>query len=118
MIQERIDMNKLLKKIVTIILSFIGCFSSQTIAATESTETVTFTGQIIQVPIEGGFYGLVSKTRSSRYIPVGLPDLLKQDGLWVNVTGKKAEDKLGIHMWGEYLHILQIAIDPCSGQVD
>ncbi|OQW93389.1 MAG: hypothetical protein BWK79_11410 [Beggiatoa sp. IS2] len=74
--------------------------------------SVTFTGKIVHVAVEGGFYGIQS-TQGSKYLPISLPALLKYDGLTVQVQAEIAKEILGLQMWGQYIRLRNIAVIPC-----
>jgi len=69
-------------------------------------EMVFATGTIKYIPIEGGFYGIITE-KAERYLPVNLPEEFKKDGLrvWFKAKPKKVAT---IHMWGKPIEILEI----------
>jgi hypothetical protein len=81
-----------------------------------------FTGKIIYVPQEQGFYGIASET-GKKYVPLNLVDILEQqklplqDGLLVHIKAEKNEPTLGIHLWGEYINILTLSLVNDTGEV-
>lgn len=96
---------------VSCILLVTGCLSFG--GATQLTPlTPNFCGKIIYIPLEGGFYGLESN-KGNKYLPVNLPDNLKQHGLSIQAKLVKVEGMMGLHMWGEYVRILNIRPFPC-----
>jgi hypothetical protein len=64
-------------------------------------------GTIEFIELEGGFFGIIADD-GSKYKPVNLPDLYKQDGLKVRFEGKFRTDLLGIYMWGKLIEIINI----------
>jgi hypothetical protein len=71
------------------------------------------TGKIVLVVGEENVYGIESDT-GKKYIPINLPELLKQDGLSVRVKVEKVKGQQGKQSpWGEAIRILSIAVDPC-----
>ena len=80
-----------------------------TIQAAEKADSslLDFTGKIVYVAVENGFYGIESE-KGNKYLPTNLPDTLKEDGLKVRVKAKKLQNTLGIQMWGEYITITDI----------
>lgn len=75
-----------------------------------SKATVTY------ITLEGGFYGLQTQS-GQRYIPSNLAAQFKKHGLAVHITAKKQVGRLGIHMWGEYIDIINIRALPCQPTV-
>lgn len=71
-----------------------------------------YTGKIIYVDGNGGFYGVESET-GEKYVPTNLPELLKQNGLWVQVTAKITNDNKEKPNWGTPIQLVKIAADPC-----
>jgi hypothetical protein len=69
---------------------------------------VEFAGTVVFVPLEGGFYGLVSAD-GKRYDPVGsLPAGLRKNGMKVWVRGLLTGPAAGVHMWGKKIRIIRI----------
>jgi hypothetical protein len=66
-----------------------------------------FTGTVVYLPFEGGFYGLVADD-GSRYDPGDLPQPLRKDGLPVRVTARRLERMVGFHMWGARIEVVEI----------
>lgn len=89
----------------------IGCCTASGSPVTPSTaqgeNLLRFAGQIVYVPLEGGFFGLVSDD-GRRFDPVNLPARFRQDGLRIKVTGRLAAAGVGFHMWGSRLEIIAI----------
>ncbi len=71
-----------------------------------------YTGKILSLPGEDNAYGIESDT-GDKYVPVNLPELLKEEGLWVHLKAEKIKEKQDKPGWGEYVRILNIAVDPC-----
>jgi hypothetical protein len=72
-------------------------------------ETLHFNGKITYVEVEGEFYGITAED-GRRFMPINLPDKFKQVGLAVAVQAVLAENVIGIHMWGQYIELLQIDV--------
>lgn len=88
----------------------IICFISPILTmATESSSPFNFTGKIIPLPKEG--YGLQSDS-GNKYLPLDLPELLKQENIWVQVKAVKVNNPLQ-NSWGEPIYIKSIFIDSC-----
>lgn len=95
-------------KRIFIILLFLGLS-----VHAEVGQQFAFTGKVVYVPVEGGFYGIIN-AQGERFIANNLPDLLKQDGLSVTLQAMGAENTLGIHMWGQYIDLQNIAVTTCT----
>jgi hypothetical protein len=65
------------------------------------------TGTIVFHEIEGGFYGIVTDD-GKKYNPINLDEKLKEDGLRVKFDANIKKGMVGIHMWGQYVEILNI----------
>ncbi len=78
----------------------------------KSIDGLEYTGKIIYVESNGGFYGVESET-GEKYVPTNLPELLKQNGLWVQVTAKITNDNKEKPNWGTPIQLVKIAADPC-----
>ena len=77
--------------------------------STANSRTVAFTGTVVWVPIETGFYGLRSDD-GRQYEPLNLPTDFQVDGLRVWVRGVERHDLVSINMWGTILDILKIEL--------
>ncbi len=75
--------------------------------ASKLKETFSTTGVIKYIPIEGGFYGIVSDERE-KYLPLNLPDEFKKEGLRVWFTAKPKKEIGTIYQWGLPIEILEI----------
>jgi hypothetical protein len=67
----------------------------------------TATGTVTWVPIEGGFFGIVSDD-GKRYDPINLPAEFAQDGMRVRFTAKTDPDMASFHMWGTIVSIIDM----------
>ena len=79
-----------------------GCASTP---APEPTTPLVFEARVVHVPLEGGFYGLIT-TDEVRYEPRDLAPHLQRDGLRLQVQAEPA-DVASIRMWGRPIRILQ-----------
>ena len=72
-------------------------------------DQISFTGQIVKVDLEGGFYGieLPSVSGGGKYLPVNIQtELSENETKEIQVTaGFTRTDLVGIHMWGTYAYI-------------
>ncbi len=75
---------------------------------------VSFTGSITYIEVEGGFYGITAND-GRKFLPIHLPEMLKQAGTLVSVEAVPAKATVGIHMWGEYIELQRISVlPPCN----
>lgn len=66
-----------------------------------------FTGTVVFVPLEGGFYGILGDD-GGHYDPLNLPESLCKDGLKVQVKASVLKHGASFHMWGKRIKILEI----------
>jgi hypothetical protein len=69
--------------------------------------TVTATGTIAFMRLEGGFFGIITDD-GEKYLPINLPEEYQKDGLKVTFEGRLRPDISGIHMWGKYIELIRI----------
>ncbi len=69
--------------------------------------SVSAQGTVRYVPIEGGFYGIVTDS-GERYLPSNLSAEFQQDGLRVRVEGTTPQDVVTFQQWGAPLEISSI----------
>jgi hypothetical protein len=103
---------KRLLLILSCILFITGCLATGVQTQLTPSSTPNFCGKIVYVPLEGGFYGLESN-KGNKYLPVNLPENLKQHGLSIQAKLVKVKGMMGLHIWGEYVRILNIRPFPC-----
>ncbi len=104
-----------MKKLALVLLSSIfltGCSTPAHTAdqpAQEKTRQgmIEFTGTVVYVPIEGGFYGIVAED-GTQYDPKNLPGNMMRDGLKVRVQAQPVHGAVGFHMWGQIVEIINI----------
>jgi hypothetical protein len=65
------------------------------------------TGTVTWVPIEGGFFGIISDD-GKRYDPLNLPAEYAHDGMRVGFTAKTEPDMASFHMWGTIVSIIDM----------
>lgn len=68
---------------------------------------VSGTGTIEYIPIEGGFYGIISDD-GERYDPMNLEERFQVDGLRIRFEAVICHECAGIHMWGWIVEILDM----------
>jgi len=93
-------------------VSFLLCLtvclvSCDRFAPEAEKESITVNGVVEFVPLEGGFYGIVSES-GAKYDPVGLPEEYKKPGLKVKVTLRPTKKRVSTHMWGKLVRVLRI----------
>ena len=69
--------------------------------------TVSGTGTIEFIDLEGGFYGIKGDD-GNNYDPINLDQDFRVDGLRVRFTAKVSEEQASIHMWGIIIEIVEI----------
>lgn len=69
--------------------------------------TITGTGTVTYIDLEGGFYGIVADD-GGHYLPLDLDEAFKEDGLKVRFTLEPAEDVATIQMWGAPVRVVSI----------
>jgi len=68
--------------------------------------TITVTGTITYIELEGGFYGIIADG-GEKYFPLNLDQQYQVNGLKVRVEGKIRKDVMTTTMWGTPLEILK-----------
>ena len=81
--------------------------SSSPYDSSSSTPLFIKTGTIEYIPIEGGFYGIVTDT-GEKYLPLNLPEEYKVDGLRVEFKARIKRGVITIYMWGTPVEIIEI----------
>jgi len=89
-----------------------GCAADATSGASPTAgarevQTVTVTGKIVHVDLEGGFWGLVAED-GTHYDPVDLPKAYHRDGLRVRATLRTKPGMVHFHMWGTLVDVVKI----------
>lgn len=74
---------------------------------TKSQEGLAFTGRVVRVDIEGGFWGVITDS-GTKFDPAKLPQELQQDGLAVTGRARLLKDVMTFRMWGQPVEILEI----------
>jgi hypothetical protein len=72
-----------------------------------SSETISFEGTVKHIPLEGGFYGIVS-SQGNKFDPVNLAPPYQLDELRVRVRAMPQPEKVSFHMWGKIIKIVDI----------
>ncbi|PKL59654.1 MAG: hypothetical protein CVV33_06715, partial [Methanomicrobiales archaeon HGW-Methanomicrobiales-4] len=76
-------------------------------SAVPQNSEISFTGQVVWMDIEGGFYGIITPD-GLEYLPLNLPESYNVDGVTVDIVGTVPSDVMTIHMWGEPIEIQSI----------
>ncbi len=73
-------------------------------------------GTVTYIDLEGGFYGIVTDG-GRHYLPLGLEERYRVDGMQIIFAGKIARDIVTIQQWGTPVEILAVpwACSPCAG---
>jgi putative hemolysin len=79
---------------------------------------VATTGTVTYIDLEGGFYGIVASD-GERYLPLGLDEAYRVDGMRLTFAGEVARDTMTIQQWGTPVEILAVtsACAACGGSV-
>ncbi|MCK8518559.1 putative hemolysin [Methanoculleus sp. 7T] len=79
---------------------------------------VAANGTVTYVDLEGGFYGIVADD-GERYLPLGLEERYRVDGMQITFAGKVARDTVTIQQWGTPVEVVAVpwACSRCGGSV-
>lgn len=66
---------------------------------------VEFTGEVVYVPVEGGFHGIISRN-GRKLNPVNLDESLKREGAAIEGVYRVRQDAAGIHQWGTIVELI------------
>ena len=78
-------------------------------SAAAPAETITITGRIVYLAVEGGRFAIRGEDGRT-YNPENLPDTFRKAGLPVKATARLRPDVMSIHMIGPVIEILEIAV--------
>jgi predicted small secreted protein len=98
-----------MKKAVHIIIALLLVALTITALVGCGRGTVSGTGTVKFVDLEGGFYGIVGNN-GQNYDPMNLDQTYQEDGLRVRFQAKIRQDMASIHMWGTIIEITRIEI--------
>ena len=105
---RNISRPKLIAVISFVFAFFFTCSSlANTSGEANSDADLVFTGTVRYIPLEGGFFGIVSDD-GGRYDPSNLKEEFCKDGLRVRVRAKALKDVVGFHMWGSIIEVVEI----------
>ncbi|MDG6256237.1 MAG: hypothetical protein QCH35_01420 [Methanomicrobiaceae archaeon] len=93
-----------------VLLLLIGCIlSSGCLGGQQRGEDAVFSGKgtVRIVPLEGGFFGIVSDD-GHKYYPINLADEYKVQGLRVRFVAQLRGDVVTIQQWGTPIEIIEI----------
>ena len=77
------------------------------VVKTDSENQISVTGTVRYLPIEGGFWGIVSDD-GNNYDPMALDPAFQKEGLRVRFEAIPEKDMMSIHMWGALVKITRI----------
>ncbi|MGA7801040.1 MAG: hypothetical protein WCC36_09535 [Gammaproteobacteria bacterium] len=102
----------LLATALTVGLAAAGCAAENTAGASapatsQEARTVTITGKIVHLEIEGGFWGIVASD-GAHYDPVNLPKDFQHQDLKVRATLRTKPGLVSFHMWGTLVDVVNI----------
>lgn len=80
---------------------------AQSSATAQEENVLRFTGTVVYVPVEGGFFGIQGDD-GRKYDPRNLPEEFRRDKLPVRVVARPVEGAVGFHMWGRIVDIVRI----------
>jgi len=96
------------KPLIAAIIVSVLLLSAAILTQLKSEEgVVSAKGVIKYIPLEGGFYGIVTE-QGKRYMPLNLSAEFKKDGLKVKFKARIKKDVSSSQMWGEPVEILEI----------
>jgi len=100
-------MRKVLYLTILLVLVFavIGIVGCRNIC--KGYETISGTGTIKFIYLEGGFYGIIGDN-GDHYDPINLNQEFQVDGLRVRFEAKIRDDLASFHMWGTIIEIIKI----------
>ena len=85
-----------------------GCTAGEVVI---NGDTVSGTGTVRRIDLEGGFYGIVGDD-GMKYDPVNLAREFQVDGLRVGFEARVRKEQASTRMWGTLIEIM--SIQPCS----
>ncbi|MCK9278405.1 MAG: DUF333 domain-containing protein [Methanoculleus sp.] len=79
---------------------------------------VAANGTVTYIDLEGGFYGIIADD-GGRYLPLGLEERYRVDGMRITFAGKVARDTVTLQQWGIPVDIIAVpwACSSCGGSV-
>jgi len=80
-------------------------------ASAPERKTITFTGRIERLELEGGFWGVITDD-GQKLDPGTLPQSMQVDGLRVQGRAQPLTDVMTIRMWGTPVELLEIEPAP------
>lgn len=76
--------------------------------AAAHTDVLSFSGEVVYVDLEGGFFGIVTD-QGKRLDPRALPESVRKDRLRVTGKANVLVDVMTFRMWGTPVDIIEIA---------
>lgn len=75
----------------------------------QANQQMILKGQILYQHMEGGFYGFIAQN-GDKYMPTGLSDEFRKDGLVVELKVELMSDTLAIQQFGKVIKIVEIKV--------
>ena len=91
---------------LALLVALAGCADREPLPQLPQQEVLAFDARVVHVPLEGGFYGLISDGEV-RFEPLNLAPTYQRDGLRLRVRAEPA-DVASIRMWGRPIRILEV----------
>lgn len=66
---------------------------------------VEFVGEVVYVPVEGGFHGIIDRN-GRKLNPLNLDESLKKEGIAIEGAYRVREDVVGIRQWGTIVELI------------
>ena len=82
---------------------------SGTMRFRSSADAIVLQGTVVKKDLEGGFFA-IDGDDGKTYEPINLPDSFRKNGLRVTATVRIRNDVAGIHMTGDIVEIVDIAV--------
>mgnify|MGYP006286871513 CR=1 FL=1 len=89
------------------IFFFIICCALSACAHTGGSKGAGFSGKVVHVAVEGGFYGIITDS-GEKLDPVNLPPSFRQDGLRISGTYVEKTGIYSLRMWGKVVELVDI----------
>ncbi|MDX1442947.1 MAG: hypothetical protein R3270_04110 [Gammaproteobacteria bacterium] len=93
--------------LVTCLLLLAACVGKPTDAAEDCVDCITAEGHVRYSQVEGGFWYLEADD-GAKYDPYGIPEEFAHDGLRVKFTVKPQPERMGFHMVGTIVELVDI----------
>ncbi len=71
-------------------------------------ESSRIKGTVRHIPLEGGFYGIVSED-GKKFDPLNLPEAFKKDGLTIRFIPEPCDTCMSMRMWGDIVRLKKLS---------